>query len=405
MRAQSFIPSISISTFLLLPSIAHAQGTLPIALQQQFSFTNCATFTNACGTPLQGGLLYFYQAGTVATVQQSFQDTGLSITNPWPLPLDANGRIPLFYLANGAVHVRLTDSTGVVQFDIPNALVIGPSSGGGGGGSVDPTTVLSTGDIKFRMTTEFVSGWVKVNAQTIGSAASGATQRANADTQNLFVYLWNNCASPTGNSANHCPVSGGLGANAVADFSANKQIQLPDWRGRGPMGVDDMGNSAAGRLVAQNVTSGGSDSVTTPGASGGESLHTMGLAEMVSHSHTGSGNVQDFGHTHGNFLTDPGHAHSVSDPGHFHFFSNSVPSTGAGTGAANITGVTNSTISQTQTSSTGISINGNATNVTLTNVGAFSNIAVPSLNINSTGSTTPFNQMQPFILGSWYIKL
>jgi hypothetical protein len=37
---------------LLLPSLAQAQGTLPLALTQQFSFTNCATFTNACGTPV-----------------------------------------------------------------------------------------------------------------------------------------------------------------------------------------------------------------------------------------------------------------------------------------------------------------------------------------------------------------
>jgi hypothetical protein len=76
-----------------------AQGTLPIALTQQFGFTNCQTFTNASGTPLIGGLLYFFQAGTVATPQNSFQDTGLTILNPWPLPLNANGRIPPFFLA------------------------------------------------------------------------------------------------------------------------------------------------------------------------------------------------------------------------------------------------------------------------------------------------------------------
>jgi hypothetical protein len=46
---------------LLLPSLAQAQGTLPLALVQQFSFNNCAAFTNACGTPLIGGRLYFYQ--------------------------------------------------------------------------------------------------------------------------------------------------------------------------------------------------------------------------------------------------------------------------------------------------------------------------------------------------------
>lgn len=383
MRAKRFLPLLA----LVLPSFAHAQGTLPIALQQQFSFTNCQTFTNACGTPLQGGLLYFYQVGTVATVQNSFQDTGLTLTNPWPLTLDANGRIPLFYLANGAVHVRLTDASGVVQFDIPNALVIGPSSGGGGGGgSVDPTTVLSTGDVKFRMTQEFVTGWVRLNAQTIGGATSGATQRANADTQNLFVYLWNNCLDA------HCPVVGGRGASGLADFTANKQLTLPDWRGRGPMGVDDMGNSAAGRIFAQNVTSGGGDGVTTAGATGGEALHTMLSGELASHVHGVV--LVDPGHAHANSLTDPGHLHG---PGAGTGFYNTTSTGGAGTGAgSNIT-----SSASTASATTGITIN---------NAGAFTGELIEdgSGNQNQTGnagSASPFNQMQPFLLGSWYCKL
>src|SRR5215471_814201 len=114
---------------LLCGSQAYAQGTLNIALQQQFSFTGCSTAANVCGTPLIGGLLYFYQIGTVATRQDSFQDTGLSIANPWPLQLDANGRVPMFYLASGSIHARLTDAGGVVQFDYPSLLVIGPSGG------------------------------------------------------------------------------------------------------------------------------------------------------------------------------------------------------------------------------------------------------------------------------------
>lgn len=348
----------------LLPSVVAAQGTLPISLQQQFSFTNCQTFTNACGTPLQGGLLYFYQVGTVATQQNSFQDTGLSLLNPWPLVLDANGRIPLFYLANGAVHVRLTDSSGVVQFDIPNALVIGPSAGGGGGGAVDPTTVLATGDIKFRMTQEFVTGWVKLNAQTIGSSTSGATQRANSDTQNLFVYLWNNCTN------NHCPVLGGRGASGLADFNANKQMTLPDWRGSGPMGVDDMGNSPAGRIFNQNVTSGGGDTVTTPGASGGEALHTMTTGDLVAHTHAGT-------------LVDPGHSHVVP-----------VIAYGGGPPTGSIAetqgGSIGSATPSTNSASTGASFQDGLGHINVT---------------QSTGSGTPFNQMQPFILGQWLIKL
>src|SRR5262249_807602 len=187
----AFLTLVGLTTCHAPPSFA--QGTLPIALTQQFSFTNCATFTNACGTPLIGGLLYFYQAGTVATPQNSYQDTGLTILNPWPLVLDSNGRIPPFYLQNGSVHVRLTDATAVVQFDVASILVVGAS----GGGSpppvgIDPTTIASTGDLKSRMDGLSITGWVKANGLTIGSATSGATGRANADTQALYVYLWTN---------------------------------------------------------------------------------------------------------------------------------------------------------------------------------------------------------------------
>jgi hypothetical protein len=337
---------------LLLPSLASAQGTLPLALTQQFAFTNCASFTNACGTPLSGGLLYFYQVGTVATQQDSFQDTGLTIKNAWPLPLDANGRVPPFYLANGSIHVRLTDINGVVQFDYPNMLVIGPSGGAGGGAAVDPTTIASTGDYKWRSTGEFVTGWVKANAQTIGSATSGATGRANNDTQALFVYEWTNCPDA------HCPVLGGRGASGLADFSANKQITLPDCRGRVcGVGLDDMGNAAAGRIFAQNVTSGGGDTTTTPNASGGEALHTMTVADLVAH-------------THANSLNDPGHTHTT----------NALNNTG---GAGYQGGGPNQPIAAT--------INSATTGVTINNA--------------SAGTTTPFNVMQPFMLGTWYLKL
>ena len=46
------------------------------------------------GTPLAGCLLYIFQVGTVATPQSSYQDFGLTLTNPNPLKADQAGRIP-----------------------------------------------------------------------------------------------------------------------------------------------------------------------------------------------------------------------------------------------------------------------------------------------------------------------
>ena len=339
---------------LLWASLATAQGTLPIVTTQQFSFSGCVSSPGvACGQPLNGGLLYFYQVGTVATPQNSFQDTALTIPNPFPLVLDANGRVPPFYLANGTVHVRLTDANGVVQFDYPNMLVIGSSSGGGGGSSIDPTTVSATGDVKWRFTSETLVGWVKANSLTIGSATSGATGRANADTQALFTYLWINCPDA------HCPVVGGRGASGLADFTANKAITTPDFRARMPAGLDDMGATAAGRLLASNVTSGGGDSVTTPNATGGESNHTLLAGEIPLHTHA---------------VTDPGHAHTLGNTALL------APASG---------------VTVTETVGTGNSTGSATTGITIP--------------VTSGGASPPggaaHNNMNPFMLGTWYVKL
>lgn len=253
----------AIALLCALVSPALSAGSIPIALSQQF---------NANGQPLISCQLYLYQVGTVATPQTAYQDTGLSQALPWPVTCDSNGRLPMFYLADGSVHPRLTDSAGVVQFDYPSMLVIGPSSGGGGGSTVDPTAIASTGDIKFRPTSEALAGWTKLNGQTIGSASSGASGRANADTLNLFTYFWQNCTDA------HCPVLTGRGASAAADFAANKQLTVPDWRARIPVGLDDMGNTPAGILKTVNMA--GSDTVTTPGGLGGQAVHSLAMPEL-----------------------------------------------------------------------------------------------------------------------------
>lgn len=245
---------------LALASPARSQGSIPIALQ---------TVISQNGQPIVGALLYFYQAGTVATRQDSFQDTALTQANQWPLPTDAFGRVPMFYLASGTIHVRLTDASGLQIFDYPNMLVIGPSGGGGGGATIDPTTIAATGDTKFRPSADVLTGWIRCNGNTIGSAVSGATERANADTQNLFVYLWNTFSG--------LPVSGGRGANALADFGANKTISTIDMRGFAPHGLDTMGAAAANRLVGALFGGGNS---STPASTGGEATHSILLAQL-----------------------------------------------------------------------------------------------------------------------------
>lgn len=315
-------------------------GSISLSLSQQF---------DQLGRPLANGLLYFIQAGTTSTPQNAYYDTALTLPLPNPVTLSASGRIPAFYLADGQIKVRLTDKYGVAQFEQDNLLVVGPSSGGGGGAGVDPTTIFQTGDCLWLDIQGTRSGWVRDNGRTIGSASSGATERANADTSALFAYLWTNFSNTI------CPVSTGRGASAAADFAANKTITLPDKRGYVPGGLDDMGNSAAGRYAGVPVISG--DAVTA-GSALGETTHALITAELAAHSHA-------------NTLTDPGHTHTTA------------------TGSAVLTqaGSTVNLPYILAASTTGSSTTG----ITITNA--------------STGSGTAHNNVQKTVLGTFFRKL
>lgn len=120
------------------------------------------------------------------------------------------------------------------------------------------------------------AGWVLASGRTIGSATSGATERANADTQALFLLIWSSFADT------EAAVSGGRGASAAADWAANKTIVVPDMRGRVAAGKDDMGGTAANRLTAGGSGLAGA----TMGKAGGAETHTLDTTQIPSHSHT-----------------------------------------------------------------------------------------------------------------------
>lgn len=266
---KKLLLTIIILAGLLTP--AYPAGTINYSLSQQF---------DSQGRPLSGCKLYFYVAGTT-TVQLAYQDVALTIVHPWPLVCDAAGRLPQFYLADGTIKIRLTSSAGVNQGyggagTIDGITVIGASSGSGSGTVVDPTTLVATGDLKARYGTGNLTGFVRANGRTIGSATSGASERANSDCQTLFEFLWAEDAN--------LAVSTGRGASANADWVANKTIALPDWRGRALAFLDDMGNSAAGQLTASYFGA----AATTLGAAGGTESKALATTNLPPYSPAGT---------------------------------------------------------------------------------------------------------------------
>jgi hypothetical protein len=99
-------------------------------------------------------------------------------------------------------------------------------------------------------------GWLFANGiHTIGDASSGADTAA-VYTEQLFFHLY------AAYSDTICPVSGGRGVSATADYAAHKRITMPDLRGRTIFGNPAMGGVTESTRLTDAVQ--GVD-VSTPG--------------------------------------------------------------------------------------------------------------------------------------------
>jgi microcystin-dependent protein len=239
------------------------------------------------GNAVVGAKAYFYNAGTT-TPQTVYSDASLSnaYSSDSPVETDGYGRWPRVYLSPtpGTYRLRVVDEDEVVLFDddeidVPLAATFTPPDAG----ETAVELLARTGDISFKFRTGTLSGWVRANGRTLGSATSGATERANADCEDLFEHLWDQDSTLS--------VSGGRGANAAADWAANKTIALPDMRHRVLAGLGNMGNSNI-NLIADSLIDGGETDITL-GATLGADRVTLSIDEMPTHNHTAtfSGNA------------------------------------------------------------------------------------------------------------------
>jgi hypothetical protein len=300
--------------------------------------------------------------------------------------------------------VSLNGLTGAIAITGGTGITITPS---GANIQVAATGVWSTGDVKLTYKTVADAGWVMMNDGSIGDASSGATTRANADTQNLFNLFFANCADadvPLQTSTGAATTRAAQGTAAAA-WAAHCRMVLPKMLGR------SWGGAGAGTGFTNRPL----------GSATGSETHTMTTAELVAHAHginesphthvvndpQHNHGVSDPSHLHG--LSDPTHVHGISDPGHQHvstvYTSNAA---GSGSGVPYTSGGTQDNIGTWSSdvrgtgisvaySGTGIAMGYANTGITIANhaTGISINSASTGITTQNAGSGSPFSVMQP----------
>jgi hypothetical protein len=360
---------------------------------------------------LAGGAKVRFFVGNTTTPLTVYQDSALTTPHPAEVSADAFGLWPAIYLPYEDHDEQAMTAAGAQLWYFRGISNPAPSSGGGGGGgTVTADQAFQTGDVLWLPRSGLRASWVRANGRTIGSAGSGATERANADTAALFADLWNNYANVV------CPVSGGRGASAAADYAASKTIGLPDLRGRAAVGLDDMGNSAANRIQISTTISTTTGSATATAASAADLAIGMKVAATSVPTGTTVNNIS------GTTLTLSANATATASgaAARFSLFDDAQsPALGAGLqthtqhlrelaqhdhggntgsgGAATLT-YEKAALSNSATTGSTQNVRVNAETGTL-------NVPAHAHTIPNAGNSLPMPNLQPSMLGTFYIKL
>jgi len=135
---------------------------------------------------------------------------------------------------------------------------------------------FTTGDAKHTIKTS-EAGWLLMNDDTFGSAASGAGYASDANF-NLYLLMWTNVTQ------SYAPVTGGRGVSAQADWDDNKPMRLTLQLGRAMVSTGGTLGYALGSIGGQNDVSLTSDNNGT---------HSHGGSAPVSGSITAHVNDYD----------------------------------------------------------------------------------------------------------------
>jgi len=362
------------------------------------------TYYDENGEVAAGAQAFFFLANTNSPLTVCV-DQELTTPHAFPVVANSRGVFPVIYLPYQDYRVLIRSANNITIYDAPYIPNEAPPSAGGGI-AVTTTQIFRTGFTMHAPCSGPIDGFVRMNGRTIGSASSGATEYAAAGAQDLFSWLWANIDDL------RAGVSGGRGSNANADWTANKTIVVPSMQGRGQIGMDDMGNTAANVIQVSTTASvtNGSATITVASAAGlarkmkcvidginpAEIAAISGTTVTLVAAYSGSTNVSAT--VRASFYQDaqipavPGgsqtivqtdaevgpHIHAVTDPGHKH--SDNELKNVFGSGPAYTGSTVTNQPTQTGTATTGITI-------------------------NSGGQGLPMQIVPPGLTGTFYIKL
>lgn len=259
-------------------------SSIPVKIPTPFAGGAVGPYTRAVPIPSQIGIQAGAASFTDGFPPVCFLSVGAGGTPPWGA--DVNGVLNQmtqwlrWHMAGAPVAWDSAFSTAIGGY--PAGAIVGstatlglffissvdnnltnPDAGGANWSPYSAFGSFTTGDVKLTYKAVADTGWVMITDGTIGSATSGATYAA-ANASALYTVLWNNISNT------FAPVSTGRGANAAADFAANKTLSVPKLLGRA-LGIAGAGATLTSRALGQTF---------------GEENHTMTLGELVAHTHT-----------------------------------------------------------------------------------------------------------------------
>jgi len=341
--------------------------------------------------------IYSAAAGTWTFVQNvALHDAFFVYDLNWYANATPEGAMDFLYNEAGSL---------VVLYDMPSLAAHASSHAAGGSDQITPAMIgaepaSSTRLLPVGVELEYTgstapAGFVLASGGTIGSSASGASERANADTYDLFDLYFREHTDTVLSiyTSTGTPTTRASFADSAAAFAADCRMKVPDSRDRVTVGKGNMGGTAAGRITIVDT------SVLL--AAGGAETVTLSINEMPIHSHL----QNSHGHAGSTTGNAGAHAHTTVAHNHISGFSVSGAVPRYGTAAAGVSAAADNYNAYPSYTTGALTSSASPSTATAPNHSHSVTIAAAVAVNQNTGGGAAHNNLQPFSVKLKIIKL